>query len=228
MLTTNCYELTTDGTVVPGIRFCSASSDARLLDTRVNGEIPRHIRWTVNCTGDCPQSIRNGRVVRAYANPRHNQPPLDCRYTFQGIILFVDVERLMFGENNLPDLNIWPGGEWHGLRPIRSAKKDPNDHRRVYETPLKFQLWAIPTGAKLILTDQHKSLRVIIAENPPRLCQPSPEEVADYLLNRARCATQQWGRNWAVSCLRRLKDGFPGNSRILSHLAEAIQLPEIT
>ncbi len=174
----------------------------------------RCVEGFINAVGVQPDAsgacVPNGHLIlSAPAENGGTLACLNCRcLPYAGHIIFFDVKKLAFGDKYFNKLNLWPGGEWHGLKPLyrENRTKEGRAINRGFNCE-KAELWALKHGEKCLVVDVRTSLRFLISEpSGPRLYRPEPIEIGQYLLIRGQKARSPKALAWALRTLQRLND----------------------
>jgi len=119
-----------------------------------------------------------------------------------GHFLYIDTKLIDFMSGPfLEGLVLWPGGEWHGRRPIwEEAAK--NDRGTLVK---KRQLWQFYNNDELAVIDNAGGVRIYtLIGGHFQLTEPHPHALAKYIYKRGLAAQRFNGVDWAIRQLERL------------------------
>lgn len=127
------------------------------------------------------------------------------------LVVYVEVPALNFGGQPFLDgLNLWPGGEWHTVRPLWQEGPHAVDRRKLRQTLDRAEIWVLEENKQVLLIDQSGGVRALRRQyGQLQLFEVDRFEMADYLCQRGDSMTTHAGALWAYKNLERLQEGFP-------------------
>jgi hypothetical protein len=126
-----------------------------------------------------------------------------------GFLVGIDTAKLDFAGEYAAGFHLFPGGEWHQKRPVWWDGEHIGDQRRRRREARKQEVWLLSPGESLGVADAHNGLRFVKAgEERLDIVAPAPQEVADYLYNRALALAHfgDKGLNWVRCSLKAISN----------------------
>lgn len=123
---------------------------------------------------------------------------------FEGYLVGFDTDNLDFGEERIPNLRFFPGGEWHSDIPVWSEGHHKEDKRPIRLQTEKLEVWALFYNRRLLVADKNNGLRLLTAKvEELQIVEPTLKEIAEYLYDRAVAMAKGDGHglNWVRQSL---------------------------
>lgn len=132
------------------------------------------------------------------------QPNLNPEYC----VIYFEVSALKFdGPQIAPDCVLWPGGEWHGRRPIWRVAADGSSDTR--KNPQRAEIWVLRLDEQLLLDPAGRVRLLRFRFGAVELARVGLSFVVEYLAVSAQLVSQVKGIDWIYRTLEKIASSNP-------------------